>query len=79
LGHGAGGQPDVTFTWSCGSGEKVPLIGKETIKGWLSDREVIILNVRAPKDWNVSDKKIQGAVRQDPNVGSRKDEIKMKP
>ena len=57
----------LAFTWSCGCGEKAPLLDKETIKSWLSDREVIILDVRAPKDWNVSDKKIKGAVRQDPD------------
>ena len=57
----------LAFTWSCGSGEKAPLLDKESIKGWLSDREVIILDVRAPKDWNVSDKKIKGAVRQNPD------------
>ena len=57
----------LAFTWSCGSGEKVPLLDKETIKSWLSDCEVIILDVRAPKDWIVSDKKIRGAVRQDPD------------
>jgi len=58
----------LAFTWSCGSGEKAPLLDKKTIKSWLSDREVIILDVRAPKDWDVSDKKIQGAVRQDPDA-----------
>ena len=57
----------LAFTWSCGSGEKVPLLDKETVKSWLSDREIIILDVRAPKDWNVSDKKIKGAVRRDPD------------
>jgi hypothetical protein len=57
----------LAFTWSCGSGEKPPLLDKETIKSWLSDREVMILDVRAPKDWQVSDKKIKGAVRQDPD------------
>ncbi len=57
----------LAFTWSCGSGEKVPLLDKETVKSWLSDREVIILDVRAPKDWNVSDKKIKGAVRRNPD------------
>jgi len=57
----------LAFTWSCGSGEKTPLLDKENIKSRLSDREVIILDVRAPKDWNISDKKIQGAVRQDPD------------
>jgi|WetSurSiteA1Bulk_404760.scaffolds.fasta_scaffold24054_2 hydroxyacylglutathione hydrolase len=57
----------LAFTWSCGSGEKVPLLDKETIESWLSDRELFILDVRAPKDWHVSDKKIKGAVRQDPD------------
>ena len=57
----------LAFTWSCGSGEKTPLLDKENIKSWLSDRGVIILDVRAPKDWNVSDKKIKGAVRHDPD------------
>jgi rhodanese-related sulfurtransferase len=57
----------LAFTWSCGSGEKPPLLARETIKSWLSNSEVIILDVRAPKDWNVSDKKITGAVRQDPD------------
>ncbi|MHB9075547.1 MAG: hypothetical protein ACYC6G_18740 [Desulfobaccales bacterium] len=57
----------LAFTCSCGSGEKAPLLDKETIKSWLSDCTVIVLDVRAPKDWNVSDKKIKGAVRQDPD------------
>jgi hypothetical protein len=57
----------LAFTWSCGRGEKALLLDKETIKSWLADREVIILDVRAPKDWRVSDKKIKGAVRHDPD------------
>ena len=36
------------------------------MKSWLSDPQVIILDVRQPKDWQSSDKKIKGAVRQDP-------------
>ncbi|MCK9377296.1 MAG: hypothetical protein M0P73_14240 [Syntrophobacterales bacterium] len=57
----------LAFTWSCGGNGKAPLLDKETIKSWLSDREVMILDVRASKDWQVSDKKIKGAVRQDPD------------
>lgn len=57
----------LAVTWSRGSIGKLPLLDKETIISLLSDREVIILDVRAPKDWNVSDRKIQGAVRQDPD------------
>jgi hypothetical protein len=57
----------LAFVWFHGSREKPPLLDKTMIKSWLSDREVIILDVRASKDWNVSDKKIQGAVRHDPD------------
>ncbi len=57
----------VAFTWSCGSGEKAPLLDKEHIKSQIFDPEVIILDVRAPKDWQVSNKKIQGAVRREPD------------
>ena len=57
----------LAFTWSCSPSWKPPLLGKETLKGWLADPQVIILDVRAAKDWNPSDKKIKGAVRQDPD------------
>ena len=55
----------LVISWSC-AGKDLPLMDKETVKSWLSDPQVLILDVRAPKDWNVSDKKIKGAVRQDP-------------
>ena len=58
----------LAFTWSCSTSGKPPLLGKETLKGWLADPQVIILDVRAAKDWNVSDRIIKGAVRQDPNT-----------
>ena len=47
--------------------KETPRLDKDTLKGWLSDPQVIILDVRAPKDWDGSDRKIQGAVRRDPN------------
>ena len=56
----------LVITWSC-AGKDLPLVDQETLKSWLSDPQVLILDVRAAKDWNVSDKKIKGAVRQDPN------------
>jgi hypothetical protein len=56
----------LVIAWSC-AGKDLPLVDKETLKGWLSDPQVLILDVRAGKDWHVSDKKIRGAVRQDPN------------
>jgi hydroxyacylglutathione hydrolase len=57
----------LAFVCSCGDGEKPPLLDQENVKSSLSDHEVIILDVRASKDWNVSDKKIKGAMRQDPD------------
>jgi rhodanese-related sulfurtransferase len=56
----------LVISWSC-VGKNLPLVDQETLKSWLSDPQVLILDVRAPKDWNVSDKKIKGAVRQDPD------------
>jgi rhodanese-related sulfurtransferase len=57
----------LALAWFYGSSEKAPLLDQKTVKSWLSDCQVMILDVRAPKDWNVSDQKIQGAVRQDPD------------
>ena len=55
----------LAFTCSCVT-ENAPRLDKETLKSWLSDPKVIILDVRAPGDWDDSNKKIKGAVRQDP-------------
>ena len=46
---------------------EVQRLDKDTVKGWLDNPEVMIIDVRATGDWEGSDKKIQGAVRQDPN------------
>ena len=56
----------LAFSWACASGPEAPRVDKETLKSWLSDPQVVILDVREPKDWQGSDKKIKGAVRQDP-------------
>lgn len=56
----------LVFPLSCALGQGVPRLDKDTLKGWLSDPQVIILDVRQPQDWRGSDKKIKGAVRQDP-------------
>ncbi|MGD0971173.1 MAG: rhodanese-related (seleno)protein [Desulfobaccales bacterium] len=57
--------------WSCAILEatrpEAPRLDRETLKTWLSDPQVLILDVRQPHDWQDSDKKIKGAVRQDPN------------
>ncbi len=58
----------LAFSWSVASGqEAAPRLDKDTLKGWLNDPKVLILDVRQPQDWESSDKKIKGAVRQDPN------------
>ncbi len=56
----------LAFSWSCALGQEAPRVDKETLKSWLSDPQVVILDVRAPNDWQGSDKKIKGAVRQEP-------------
>ncbi len=56
----------LAFPWSCASGKDVPRVAPETLKSWLTDPKVILLDVRKPSDWQSSDKKIQGAVRQEP-------------
>jgi hypothetical protein len=49
-----------------GSNKDVPRVEKDTLKGWLGDPNVLLIDVRAAKDWQESGKKIKGAVRQDP-------------
>lgn len=46
--------------------QTVPLISKDEVKEALTSPHVTIIDVRVAKDWNASDKKIQGAVREDP-------------
>ncbi|MCL4502234.1 MAG: hypothetical protein M1438_10325 [Deltaproteobacteria bacterium] len=58
----------LAFTWSCafGQGAAAPRLDKGTLKSWLADPHLLILDVRQPQDWQSSDKIIKGAVRQDP-------------
>ena len=56
----------VAFSWACSAAQEAPRVDKETLKSWLSDPQVVLLDVRAPHDWLSTDKKIKGAVRQDP-------------
>ena len=46
--------------------EEAPRIKKEELKTMLDDPVVIILDVRASRDWNRSGRKIKGAIREDP-------------
>ena len=67
MGHGDGGKSDVgVLLGPVPLAPEAPRVDKETLKSWLSDPQVVILDVRAASDWQGSDKKIKGAVRQDP-------------
>ncbi len=44
---------------------KVPRITKEEVKSMLGDPDVIILDVRAARNWSESEWKIKGAVREE--------------
>lgn len=50
---------------------EVPLMTKEELKGKLGASEVVILDVRAGRDWKAEEVKIAGAVREDPREFER--------
>jgi rhodanese-related sulfurtransferase len=45
---------------------QVPLMPKEELKSLLGNPNVIVIDVRIGFDWNESDSKIKGAVRENP-------------
>ena len=47
--------------------EEAPRIDKDALKAMLGDANLVLIDVRTPNDWSAGDKKIKGAVRQDPN------------
>lgn len=49
------------------SAQNVPLISKEQVYPRLGSPDLVIIDVRAGKDWSSSQKKIKGAVREDPD------------
>jgi rhodanese-related sulfurtransferase len=44
----------------------VPLMTKEELKDAMGSEDVLVLDVRAGRDWSASEFKITGAVRVDP-------------
>ena len=58
----------LAFAWACSSAAEAPRVDKETVKGWLGDPQVVIVDVRAGSDWQDSKTKIKGAVRQEPKA-----------
>ena len=43
----------------------VKLMDKDELKGLLGSRDLVVLDVRAGRDWSTSEFKIRGAVRAD--------------
>jgi rhodanese-related sulfurtransferase len=50
---------------------EVPRITKEVLKARISDRDLVILDVRAGRDWEKSDVRIQGAIRENPKKDTK--------
>jgi predicted sulfurtransferase len=48
--------------------EEVPRMTKEQLKALLADPNVVVLDVRRVKNWMESEKKIKGAIRENPTV-----------
>ena len=43
-----------------------PRMSKEELRSRLSDKDLVIIDVRTANDWGKSNSKIRGAVREDP-------------
>ena len=54
------------FAMAAMAGDDAPRMTKEELKAILSDPDLIILDVRTSKDWESSERKIAGAVREEP-------------
>ena len=54
-----------------GGADKIPRMTKEQLKEMLGQPEVIVLDVRAAGDWGKAQRKIQGAVREDPDKATK--------
>lgn len=46
--------------------KEIPRMSKEELKANLDNKDVVIIDVRTPKDYDKSDYKIKGAVRENP-------------
>ena len=56
----------VGMVTPCVAADEVPRMTKEELKVLLDDPDVVVLDVRRGKDWSKSEKKIKGAVRENP-------------
>ena len=46
--------------------EDIPRITKKELRAKLDNDDVVIIDVRIPKNWDSSEKKIKGAIRENP-------------
>lgn len=49
------------------AGPQIPMITTDQLRDMLGDREVAFIDLRINRDWNSSDRKIPGAVHEDPD------------
>lgn len=57
----------LTVTASFAAGEEVPRMTIGQVRDVLGNPNYVILDVRKSSDWEGSDSKIQGAIREDPS------------
>jgi hypothetical protein len=53
---------------SAAAAPEAPRMSKEELKSMLGSNELVVIDVRAGKDWDSSEIKIKGAVREDPKA-----------
>ena len=51
--------------------KEAPRISKEELKSMLGNPDLIIIDVRTDSDWEKSQSKIQGALREDPEQATK--------
>jgi rhodanese-related sulfurtransferase len=56
----------LPVSWEVSAAEP-PRITKEELKQRLGNPEIVIVDVRSGRDWTGSERKIAGAVREEPN------------
>ena len=56
----------VFLIWAPVHASSIPIMTKETLKSMLDNPDVVVLDVRAGRDWKSSEFKIKGADRANP-------------
>lgn len=58
----------LASVWASSALAEIKKITKEELKPLVGSAEVVIVDTRLGKDWEASEKKIKGAVREDPRA-----------